>query len=111
MKKMYLFLAIASLVLVATAIPLVFQKISPNQYYGVRTHTTLSNLDNWYKTNKLYGECMVLGGFAFFAVSLLTGSWKQGRPDFINFGLLAIQVVVPTLISLIYSNYYINLNP
>ncbi|MBN8745062.1 MAG: SdpI family protein [Thiomonas arsenitoxydans] len=105
MKKTYVFLAIASLLLIAISIPLIFQKIPPNEYYGVRTHATLSNADNWYKTNKIYGECTVLSGLVFFVVSFVVGGWRNGTPDFLNYGLLAIQVFIPTIISLLYSNH------
>ncbi|OXI73298.1 SdpI family protein [Burkholderia thailandensis] len=106
MKKTYIFLTISSLILIAVAIPLIFYKIPPNEYYGVRTHATLSNVNNWYKTNRLYGVCMVFCGAAFFAVNFAVGSWRKGGSDLVGIGLFMIQLFIPVIVSLLYSNYY-----
>ncbi len=107
MKKTFIFLAVASLLLLAISIPLILQKVPPNEYYGVRTHSTLANAENWYKTNKLYGECMVVSTLLFFGVSVVVGGWRKTGNDFINIGLFVVQVAVPTIISLLYSNSYL----
>ncbi len=53
----------AGLIFIAISIPLIYEKIGPNQLYGFRTRKTLSNKEIWYKANKYMGKDLaILGG-------------------------------------------------
>ena len=47
---------------IGISIPLIYEKIGPNQLYGFRTRKTLSNKEIWYKTNKYMGKDFIVLG-------------------------------------------------
>ncbi len=44
------------------SIPLILEKIKPNNFYGFRTKKTLSDENIWYKANKYSGKTMLIAG-------------------------------------------------
>ncbi|MBN2536122.1 MAG: SdpI family protein [Spirochaetales bacterium] len=63
-------IACASLVIIAVSIPLILDKIKPNQLYGFRTPKTLSSEEIWYKANKYSGMVLLITGI-FTLISML----------------------------------------
>ena len=47
---------------IGISIPLLYEKIGPNQWYGFRTRKTLSDKEIWYKANKYMGKDFVILG-------------------------------------------------
>ncbi|MFN3925910.1 MAG: SdpI family protein [Pseudanabaenaceae cyanobacterium] len=64
---------VAGVIFMLLAIPLILQKVPPNQWYGFRTTKTLSDETIWYAVNKLMGYDLLAVGAAIVAsgVSLL----------------------------------------
>ena len=60
---------IGSLLIVVVAIPMIFDWVPPNRFYGFRTRATLSSAHEWYRANRLMGIYLAVGqvvGFAAF---------------------------------------------
>jgi uncharacterized membrane protein len=93
-------------VFVVVALPLVFEKVPPNCYYGFRTRKTLADRTVWYKANKFMGVGMILASLVsmgFAAGALLTGVFS---PD--TFRIFAgLILVVPVGVVLIASALYL----
>lgn len=71
-------LMVAAAPLVALGIPMLLGLVPPNGAYGVRTTQTFSDPAVWYIANARGGWCMVLGGLASVAATLLAYT-KRGR--------------------------------
>lgn len=50
------------LVFIGISIPLLYEKIKPNNWYGFRTRKTFSNEEIWYKANKYMGKDFIILG-------------------------------------------------
>ena len=50
------------LLLVLIALPLYFQKIPPNGFYGFRVRKTMANKDIWYAVNKYSSRWLIASG-------------------------------------------------
>ena len=46
------FLGVATLI-AGLSLPMYFEKIPPNRWYGIRTPKTLANKETWYRVNKI----------------------------------------------------------
>jgi uncharacterized membrane protein len=53
------------------SIPLIFRKIPPNSFYGVRNAKTLGNRQTWFNANAFAGKRMFASGIVFIAAALL----------------------------------------
>lgn len=96
MDMNFIWLSIASLVLMAIAIPLVLQKVKPNRWYGVRTSRTRNDEGQWYRVNRLYGKTMIMAGVAFFVLSAILGNWRPGEDNQkISLVLFMLEVLIP----------------
>jgi uncharacterized membrane protein len=62
---------ISPVLIIALSIPMVLGKIPPNRFYGFRTRKTLSNLDVWYRANRLAGINLIIASFASLFISTL----------------------------------------
>lgn len=52
----------AGLLWIGISIPLLYEKIGPNWWYGFRTRKTLSNKKIWYKANKYMAKDFIILG-------------------------------------------------
>jgi len=59
------------ILLIILSIPLIFEKIPPNLFYGIRTKTTLSDNIIWYKVNKYGGWYFLISGILLFVYRLI----------------------------------------
>ena len=99
-------LLITGSVFIIISIPMLFNKIGPNYYYGFRTKKTLSNKEIWYKANRFMAKCLIIAG----AVILTTGILLTFRKTTtcICQGLITIlAVIIPTSIAVILSMIYL----
>ena len=62
---------IVGLVIIGISIPLIFNKVKPNPWYGFRTFKTLSNPEIWYKANRYMGKDMFVAGIVITATYIL----------------------------------------
>jgi len=53
---------------IGLSIPLIFDKIPPNQWYGFRTQKTLSNKEIWYKVNRFIARDLIVFGILHIAL-------------------------------------------
>ena len=53
------------------SIPFIFEKIPPNHGLGLRTKSTLSNKQLWYKVNKLFGWYILVTGIILMIYRIL----------------------------------------
>ncbi len=60
---------ICGLAFVVISIPLIFEKVPPNRWYGFRTKKTLSNREIWYKINKYTGKDIFIAGIILLLAS------------------------------------------
>jgi uncharacterized membrane protein len=79
MTTMLAMYVIFGLLMAALAIPLLFDKIPPNPWYGFRVPSTLADETLWYKVNRyaarwlfLAGVVTVVGALALYSVPGLT---------------------------------------
>ena len=56
---------------IVISIPLIFEKIPPNYFYGFRVRKTLSNKEIWYKVNKYLGKDFLAAGIILTLGALL----------------------------------------
>lgn len=101
MNETFVYLSIGCLVLMALAIPLAWQRIKPNRFYGVRTALTLRDEAAWYRANRVFGVTMLFCGAAFFLLSVLLGNWRERGSPAISVVLFLIAVSVPALAALV----------
>jgi quinol-cytochrome oxidoreductase complex cytochrome b subunit len=97
----FVLLSIGSIIFLVQAIPLALRVVKPNRFYGVRTKSTLSNADLWYRVNRIYGLAMIFATIAYFAICLIAGSWRP-EVNHTVFNLLVFtgQVIVPVTIAM-----------
>ncbi len=68
---MHILFILIGLVFIIISIPLLFEKIGPNNWYGFRTPKTLSNREIWFKANKYMAKYFILLGAAQIIYSIL----------------------------------------
>jgi len=56
------------LLLIGMSLPLVFGRIGPNPWYGVRTPKTLASQEIWYRANRIGGLYLIAGTLIALAV-------------------------------------------
>ena len=56
------------LLLIGLSLPMIFGRIGPNRWYGVRTPKTLASKEIWYRANRLGGMYLVAGTLTALAL-------------------------------------------
>lgn len=59
------------LMFIGLGLPLIFNRVPPNRWYGFRTRKTLSATKYWYAANRISGKNLVLAGTIQTASALL----------------------------------------
>ena len=92
---------IAGILIIGFCIPLIFEKIPMNHYYGVRFKTSFKSDESWYAINKYGAKCLLYATLPVFTYGIIgillykkLGEWYLwvGLVDmfvFIGFALLA----------------------
>lgn len=62
-KSTLLFSAVGVLY-IGLGIPLLFDRVPPNWWYGCRTRKTLSDVNIWYAVNRITGRDLIVAGIA-----------------------------------------------
>lgn len=71
MSWMVVLLAGAGLLMVVLAVPMILEKVPPNNMYGFRTKRTLSDPEIWYPANVYAGKWLLGLGVAMVVMALL----------------------------------------
>ena len=64
-------MSFVGMLFIAVSLPLIFEKVKPNRWYGFRTEKTLSDERIWYEANRIAGFDFLLAGIAIVAGSIL----------------------------------------
>ena len=56
---------------IGISIPLLYEKIKPNKWYGFRTRKTFSSEEIWYKANKYMGKDLIIFGCLMILYNLV----------------------------------------
>ncbi|MBX3300485.1 MAG: SdpI family protein [Acidobacteria bacterium] len=70
-QALILIFAVVGALFVALGIPLVYDKVPPNAFYGFRTRKTLSDENIWYAVNRVTGRDMTYIGVVITVLSLV----------------------------------------
>jgi uncharacterized membrane protein len=62
---------IVPLMLVALSVPLIYQIVPRNRFYGFRTRYTMSSDQVWYRANKMCGIALLVAGILWLALALV----------------------------------------
>jgi uncharacterized membrane protein len=71
MTTLLIFYVAGGALLVLIAIPLLFEKIPPNLFYGFRVPQTLANPRVWYATNKFAAKRLIWAGAGFILAAIV----------------------------------------
>jgi uncharacterized membrane protein len=63
-------LLLAPIIIIASAIPLLYNKIPPNNWYGFRTPKTYSDKEIWYKANRFMARDLLVVGVAHLVFTI-----------------------------------------
>ena len=88
---------IAPIIVTLVFIPLIFELVPRNPFYGFRTRRTLSSDGIWYPANKMAGILGTIAGSLWLLVAVLRPGMNT---NLIGLGL----VVVSAILSVIYSS-------
>jgi uncharacterized membrane protein len=71
MNKVIFIGIVMPLIMAALAVPLIFDLIPPNDYYGLRTPKSMSSPEVWYAANRASGIYLLLASVASLVISKL----------------------------------------
>ncbi|HPS55076.1 MAG TPA: SdpI family protein [Sedimentisphaerales bacterium] len=99
-------LLITGSVFIIISIPMLFNKIGPNYFYGFRNKKTLSNKEIWYKANRFMAKCLIIAGAVILTTGILLTFIKTAAC--ICTGVITIlTIIIPTSIAVIMSMMYL----
>lgn len=100
MLLMYMFIA-AGTMLALLSVPLLFDKIGPNPWYGFRVRATLENRDVWFAVNRFAARGLFCVGLITVAVAIGLAKMDIARVDVyatscaaVVLGALAVNLVM-----------------
>ena len=91
------------LLFMALGLPLFYEKIKKNIWYGLRTKKTLSNDKIWYKANKYFGRDFSILGAVITIISLMFIPIRNSVPIDLIVSILLIFLMMPLFIIIIKS--------
>lgn len=98
---LYFLWLLAGLSLMALSLPLIYQKVPPNHWYGFRVRKTLTDRRIWYAANRAAGLDLFLAGTLIALTALLTAllSWVFPAPWLasINFSVFVLSLSASVL--------------
>ena len=89
------------------SVPLLFGKIPPNHWYGVRLKKALSNEQIWYKANKYSAKDFFVVGLLQVLVGLVLLISRASLSEFTAAWLTLTVVVVPVSIATVRAVVYV----
>lgn len=60
------------IIMILTSIPLLYNAIGSNRFYGFRTRKTLSSSELWYKANKYAARELIAAGMVIITLAIVT---------------------------------------
>jgi uncharacterized membrane protein len=77
MGSVFLLYGIGGVFLIAISLPMIYDKVPPNGFYGFRTPRTMSNPNLWYPANRVAGRNMVLAGLIVIITALVVFAMQK----------------------------------
>ncbi|HSP63363.1 MAG TPA: SdpI family protein [Pyrinomonadaceae bacterium] len=71
MESVFLLYGIGGVLLVAISLPMMYDKVPPNGFYGFRTPRTLSDPNLWYPANRVAGRNLAVAGVIVSTTALV----------------------------------------
>lgn len=70
MNTLFIFYGCAGILLALLSLPLLFEKIKPNPFYGVRITATMADPALWYSVNKYFARYLLAVGMAVIVAAV-----------------------------------------
>jgi uncharacterized membrane protein len=77
MGSVFLLYGIGGVFLIAISLPVMYDKVPPNGFYGFRTPRTMSDPNLWYPANRVAGRNMVLAGLIVIITALVVFAMQK----------------------------------
>jgi uncharacterized membrane protein len=71
MGSVFLLYGIGGMFLIAISLPMMYDKVPPNGFYGFRTPRTMSDPNLWYPANRVAGRNLALAGLIVSTTALV----------------------------------------
>jgi uncharacterized membrane protein len=101
-------MSFVGILFIAVSLPLIFEKVKPNRWYGFRTKKTLSDERIWYEANRVAGYDLLLAGIAIVAGSILITTIAKFIPILPAEMLKLALVIAATASAVIHSIWALN---
>ncbi|OQA00552.1 MAG: hypothetical protein BWY69_01675 [Planctomycetes bacterium ADurb.Bin401] len=95
------------LLIIVISIPLIFNKIRPNPWYGFRTPKTMSKPEIWYKANRYMAKNMLIAGIFIMAAFIILPILNHDFDPGIDVSIVLFILLTPVLIVIIKSFLYL----
>lgn len=82
---------IPALLFIIFALPLIFELVPPNRFYGIRDRQSLDHPEVWYRTNRVGGITLAVSSLIYLVVAALLPTNLTGTTDL---GLWFVHVLV-----------------
>jgi uncharacterized membrane protein len=93
MGSVFLLYGIGGVFLIAISLPMMYDKVPPNGFYGFRTPRTMSNPNLWYPANRVAGRNMVLAGLIVIITALVVFAMQKSmHPKTAALSLLVVSL-------------------
>src|SRR5882762_9387979 len=93
MGSVFLLYGIGGVLLIAISLPMIYDKIPPNGFYGFRTPRTISDPSVWYPANRIAGRNLALAGVIVATTALvLFVMQKSIQPRTADLTLLIVSI-------------------
>src|SRR6058998_2243408 len=80
MGSVFLLYGIGGVLLIAISLPMIYDKIPPNRFYGFRTPRTLSDPNVWYPANRVAGRNLAVAGVIVSTTALVLFAMHKRIP-------------------------------
>ena len=77
MGSVFLLYGIGGVLLIAISLPMIYDKIPPNRFYGFRTPRTMSDPNVWYPANRVAGRNLALAGVIVATTALVVFAMQK----------------------------------
>lgn len=97
MGSVFLLYGMGGMFLIAISLPMMYDKVPPNGFYGFRTPRTMSDPNPWYPANRVAGRNLALAGLIVSTTALVLFSIQKS----INPRTATLTLLVVSMTSLI----------
>ena len=93
MGSVFLLYGIGGVFLIAISLPMMYDKVPPNGFYGFRTPRTMSDPNLWYPANRVAGRNLAVAGVIVATTALIVFSMRQSmHPKTAALSLLVVSL-------------------